>query len=239
MKILNRLEGDRLGKQRRLSWAVLVDGRAIWTKNAVPKTSQYGESLRRFKGTEYRRWDPTRSKLGAALSRARQTQYELLPDEGDTCLYLGAGHGTSLSHLHDHVCGEGNEKHGRIIAVDLSPRCLRDLVHLSNIRPGLVPVLGDARNFSGWGVMVSRKVDWLLQDVSQAGQAEIFIKAVNRFLKPGGKGLLSLKAASERLTEGGEKAVFNQVREQLENAGLTINEQIDLHGLECRIGPMH
>lgn len=232
MKILNRLEGDRLGKQRRLSWAVLVDGRAIWTKNAVPKTSQYGESLRRFKGTEYRRWDPTRSKLGAALSRARQTQYELLPDEGDTCLYLGAGHGTSLSHLHDHVCGEGNEKHGRIIAVDLSPRCLRDLVHLSNIRPGLVPVLGDARNFSGWGVMVSRKVDWLLQDVSQAGQAEIFIKAVNRFLKPGGKGLLSLKAASERLTEGGEKAVFNQVREQLENAGLTINEQIDLHGLE-------
>ncbi len=232
MKILNRLEGDRLGKQRRLSWAVLVDGRAIWTKNAVPKTSQYGESLRRFKGTEYRRWDPTRSKLGAALSRARQTQYELLPDEGDTCLYLGAGHGTSLSHLHDHVCGEGNEKRGRIIAVDLSPRCLRDLVHLSNIRPGLVPVLGDARNFSGWGVMVSRKVDWLLQDVSQAGQAEIFIKAVNRFLKPGGKGLLSLKAASERLTEGGEKAVFNQVREQLENAGLTINEQIDLHGLE-------
>ncbi|MEL0101000.1 MAG: fibrillarin-like rRNA/tRNA 2'-O-methyltransferase [Euryarchaeota archaeon] len=221
-----------MGKQRRLSWAVLVDGRAIWTKNAVPKTSQYGESLRRFKGTEYRRWDPTRSKLGAALSRARQTQYELLPDEGDTCLYLGAGHGTSLSHLHDHVCGEGNEKHGRIIAVDLSPRCLRDLVHLSNIRPGLVPVLGDARNFSGWGVMVSRKVDWLLQDVSQAGQAEIFIKAVNRFLKPGGKGLLSLKAASERLTEGGEKAVFNQVREQLENAGLTINEQIDLHGLE-------
>ncbi len=232
MKILNRLEGDRLGKQRRLSWAVLVDGRAIWTKNAVPKTSQYGESLRRFKGTEYRRWDPTRSKLGAALSRARQTQYELLPDEGDTCLYLGAGHGTSLSHLHDHVCGEGNEKHGRIIAVDLSPRCLRDLVHLSNIRPGLVPVLGDARNFSGWGVMVSRKVDWLLQDVSQAGQAEIFIKAVNRFLKPGGKGLLSLKAASERLTEGGEKAVFDQVRERLENAGLTINEQIDLHGLE-------
>ena len=232
MKILNLIEGDRLGKQRRLSWAVLVDGRAIWTKNAVPKTSQYGESLRRFRGTEYRRWDPTRSKLGAGLSRARQTQYELLPKEGDTCLYLGAGHGTSLSHLHDHVCGEANEKNGRIIAVDLSPRCLRDLVHLSNIRPGLVPVLGDARKFSGWGVMVSRKVDWLFQDVSQAGQAEIFIKAVKRFLKPGGKGLLSLKAASERLTEGGEKAVFKQVREQLDNAGLNIREQIDLHGLE-------
>ena len=80
-----------MAKKRRLSWAVMIDGRSIWTLNAVPKRSQYGESLRKFRGEEYRRWDPTRSKLGAGLSRARNTQYELLPDEGDTCLYLGAG----------------------------------------------------------------------------------------------------------------------------------------------------
>ena len=221
-----------MAKKRRLSWAVMIDGRAIWTLNAVPKRSQYGETLRKFRGTEYRRWDPTRSKLGAAISRARETQYDLLPQEGDTCLYLGAGHGTSLSHLHDQVCGANNEKEGRIIAVDLSPRCLRDLVHLAKLRPGLVPVLGDARKHSAWGVMVSTKVDWLLQDVSQVGQAEIFIKAVNRFLKPGGKALLSLKAASERFSEDGEKQVFRDVREQLESAGLNIEEQIDLHGLE-------
>jgi len=221
-----------MAKKRRLSWAVMIDGRAIWTLNAVPKRSQYGETLRKFRGTEYRRWDPTRSKLGAAISRARETQYDLLPQEGDTCLYLGAGHGTSLSHLHDQVCGENNEKGGRIIAVDLSPRCLRDLVHLAKLRPGLVPVLGDARKHAAWGVMVSTKVDWLLQDVSQVGQAEIFIKAVNRFLKPGGKALLSLKAASERFSEEGEKQVFRDVREQLEEAGLNIEEQIDLHGLE-------
>ena len=79
--------------------------------------------------------------------------------------------------------------------------------------------------------MVANKVDWLLQDVSQVGQAEIFIKAVKRFLKPGGKGLLS-STASERFSEGGEREVFRQVREQLEDAGLTIEEQIDLHGLE-------
>ena len=221
-----------MAKKRRLSWAVIIDGRAIWTLNAVPKLSQYGETLRKFRGTEYRRWDPTRSKLGAAISRARETQYDLLPQEGDTCLYLGAGHGTSLSHLHDQVCGANNEKEGRIIAVDLSPRCLRDLVHLAKLRPGLVPVLGDARKHAAWGVMVSTKVDWLLQDVSQVGQAEIFIKAVNRFLKPGGKALLSLKAASERFSEDGEKQVFRDVREQLEAAGLNIEEQIDLHGLE-------
>ena len=109
---------------------------------------------------------------------------------------------------------------------------MRDLVHLSTLRPGLVPVLGDARKHAAWGIIVSKKVDWLLQEVSQAGQTEIFIKAVKRFLKPGGKGLLSLKAASERFNEGGEKEVFRKVREQLEDAGLNIEEQIDLHGLE-------
>ena len=124
------------------------------------------------------------------------------------------------------------KKNGRIIAVDLSPRCLRDLVHLSSIRPGLVPVLGDARKLNSWGIMVPNKVDWLLQDVSQAGQATIFIDAVKKFLKPSGKALLSLKAASERFSEGGEREVFNNVREELEKSGLTILEQIDLHGLE-------
>ncbi|MGY8754442.1 MAG: fibrillarin-like rRNA/tRNA 2'-O-methyltransferase [Candidatus Poseidoniales archaeon] len=221
-----------MGKKRRLSGAVLIDGRSIWTRNACPKVSQYGESLRRFQGVEHRRWDPTRSKLGAALARARHTQYDLLPEEGSTCLYLGAGHGTSLSHIHDQVCGPDNQMAGRIIAVDLSPRCLRDLIHMAKIRPGLVPILGDARNFSAWGVMVSTKVDWLFQDVSQAGQVGIFIDAVNRFLKPGGKGLLSLKAASERWTGQGERAVFESVAEQLLEAGFTIEEQINLHGLE-------
>ena len=219
-------------RKRRLSWAVLVEGRSIWTRNANPKTSVYGESLRRFKGDEYRRWDPTRSKLGAAISRARNTQYDLLPEPGDTCLYLGAGHGTSLSHLHDQVCGANNEKDGRIVALDLSPRCLRDLIHLAKSRPGLVPVLGDARKHSVWGIMIAKKVDWLLQDVSQAGQTEIFISAVKRFLKPGGKGLLSLKATSERWSGEDERLIFPKVKEELEAANLTILEQIDLHGLE-------
>ena len=40
-----------------LSWAVMKDGRALWTMNAVPKRAVYGESLRSFSGTEFRRWD--------------------------------------------------------------------------------------------------------------------------------------------------------------------------------------
>ena len=162
----------------------MIDGKAIWSLNAVPKQSVYGETLRKFRGEEYRRWDPTRSKLGAAIARARNSQYELLPDEGDTCLYLGAGHGTSISHIYDQVCGQNNVKQGRIIAVDISTRCLRDLIHMSQSRPGLVPVLGDARKSDKLGLMVPNKVDWILQDVSQADQCEIFVNIVKRFLKP-------------------------------------------------------
>tara|TARA_B100000989_G_scaffold18204_1_gene12014 strand:+ start:14169 stop:14897 length:729 start_codon:yes stop_codon:yes gene_type:complete len=232
VKILCPIRGDYLGKKRRLSWAVMLDGKAIWSLNSVPKESVYGESLRKFRGVEYRRWDPTRSKLGAGLSRAKKSQYELLPSEGDTCLYLGAGHGTSISHIYDQVCGKDNHHKGRIIAVDISTRCLRDLIHLAKNRPGLIPVLGDARKANSWAMMMPSKVDWILQDVSQSGQCEIFVDTANRFLKPGGKALLSLKAASERFTNNSDREVFTEVRNQLESAGFSIEEQIGLHGLE-------
>ena len=50
VKTRNHGKGERMAKKRRLSWAVMIDGRSIWTLNAVPKRSQYGESLRKFRG---------------------------------------------------------------------------------------------------------------------------------------------------------------------------------------------
>ena len=223
------------GSNRRrsmLSWAVMKDGRTLWTLNAVPKKAVYGESLRNFSGTEFRRWDPTRSKLGAALVRTRRAPELLLPEEGTTVLYLGAGHGTSISHLHDHLCGAENDLSGRLIAVDLAPRCLRELTHMAKSRPGLVPVLGDARKHAAWGVLLPRKVNWLFQDVAQAGQVDIFIAACRRFLERNGTGLLSLKAASERWTGEGEEALFTSVEQTLESSGFEVEERIELAGYE-------
>ena len=223
------------GNNRRrsmLSWAVMKDGRTLWTLNAVPKKAVYGESLRNFSGTEFRRWDPTRSKLGAALVRTRRAPELLLPEEGTTVLYLGAGHGTSISHLHDHLCGAENDLSGRLVAVDLAPRCLRELTHMSKSRPGLVPVLGDARKHAAWGVLLPRKVNWLFQDVAQAGQVDIFIAACRRFLERNGTGLLSLKAASERWTGEGEEALFTSVEQTLESSGFEVEERIELAGYE-------
>ena len=225
------------GRQRRrgprdLSPTVILDRRTLWTQNAVPGQAVYGESLRKFSGREHRRWDPTRSKLGAAMLRTRGDPAELLPEPGTSLLYLGAGHGTSISHLHDHLCGQGNRFGGRLVAVDLAPRCLRELTHMAGSRPGLVPVLGDARQHSAWGILVPRKVDWLFQDVAQAGQVDMFVAACRRFLNVGGQGLLSLKAASERWTGEGEAALFAGVEEKLGAAGFDVVESIELTGYE-------
>jgi len=227
----------KLAKTRRnvaemISWAVRYDRRAIWSINANPKSSVYGESLKRFEGIEYRRWDPNRSKLGAGLMRTKNEKSKLLPQKGSTVLYLGAGHGTSISHLYDHLCGENNHHGGRIVAVDLASRCLRDLTHLAKTRPGLVPVLGDARKHSAWGVLIPRRVNWLFQDVAQSGQVDIFISASRRFLNIGGIGLLSLKAASERWTGEDEQQLFSSVAEKLSENGFEIEECIELTGYE-------
>ena len=215
-----------------ISWAVRYDRRAIWSINSNPKSSVYGESLKRFEGTEYRRWDPNRSKLGAGLMRTKYAKSNLLPKKGSTVLYLGAGHGTSISHLYDHLCGQNNIHGGRIVAVDLASRCLRDLTHLAKTRPGLVPVLGDARKHSAWGALVPRRVDWLFQDVAQSGQVDIFIAACKRFLNLDGIGLLSLKAASERWTGEDEQHLFSSVEEKLSENGFEIEESIELTGYE-------
>jgi fibrillarin-like rRNA methylase len=109
---------------------------------------------------------------------------------------------------------------------------LRELTHMAKSRPGLVPVLGDARKHAAWGVLLPRKVDWLFQDVAQAGQVDIFIAACRRFLNRDGTGLLSLKAASERWTGEGEAALFDAVEHQLGISGFEVEERIELTGYE-------
>jgi len=214
-----------------VSDTVLLEGRNVWTVNANPGVAVRGESLRKFRGVEHRRWDPNRSKLGAGLLRTRNDPSLLLPNAGSTVLYLGAGHGTTISHLHDHLCGAKNRFEGSLVAVDLAPRCLRDLTYLAEHRPGLVPVLGDARKFDAWGVLIPSRVDWLFQDVAQAGQVEIFLSAVRRFLSKEGIGLLSLKAASERHNDGGDEDIFAAAIAQL-SSEVELLEHINLTGFE-------
>ena len=160
---------------------------------------------------------PHLRRCGASPPRARRS-----------CALPGAGHGTTVSHIHDVVCHGGAP--GRVVAVDLSPRCLRDLTRLSHARPGLVPVLGDARRPEAWRAWLPRRASWVFQDVAQAHQASIFTSACARFLVPGGRGLLSLKVESDRGTDADGLRV--KVEHELADAGLILEEVIDLEGFE-------
>lgn len=213
---------------RPLTEAVRLDRGSPWTWSAHPRTTVYGETLRKVKGGEWRRWDPRRSKVASGLLRTTGSPERLLPVPGANVLYLGAGHGTTVSHIHDIVCH--GEAPGRVVAVDLSPRCLRDLTRLAHARPGLVPVLGDARRPAAWRAWLPRRASWVFQDVAQAHQASIFTSACERFLEPGGRGLLSLKVESDRGTDAG--ALRASVEEELAKAGLDVDEVIDLEGFE-------
>ena len=223
---------------KELSWACRFEGRGLWTRNAVKGVSVRGERLKRDGGKEWRAWQPHSSKLGAGLRRARGGALgqdgvkAMLPAPGSTALYLGAGHGTSLSHLHDHMCGAQNHREGTLLAVDISPRCIRDLIRLAEVRPGLLPILADARDPHALAPFLAKRVNWLFQDVSQSGQVEMFVEMARRFLAPGGTGILSLKAASERFREGGDRAQFEAAEAALVEAGFELIEVIDLAGHE-------
>ena len=222
--------GRSFGKPpgRSLTDAVRMDGSAPWTWSAHPGSMVYGETVRKAKDGEWRRWDPRRSKVASGLLRTTGAPERLLPQPGAHVLYLGAGHGTTVSHIHDVVCHNGAS--GRVVAVDLSPRCLRDLTRLSHARPGLVPVLGDARRFAAWRAWLPRRASWVFQDVAQAHQASIFTAACERFLSPDGRGLLSLKVESDRGTDAA--ALRTRVEQELAEAGLVLDEVIDLEGFE-------
>jgi len=213
---------------RLLTDAVRMDGSAPWTCSANPGQTVYGETVRKAKHVEWRRWDPRRSKVASGLLRTARAPERLLPSVGAHVLYLGAGHGTTVSHVHDVVCHDGAP--GRVVAVDLSPRCLRDLTRLAHARPGLVPVLGDARQPEAWRAWLPHRATWVFQDVAQAHQASIFTSACERFLAPGGRGLLSLKVESDRGTDA--EALRTKVEHELAEAGLAPDEVIDLEGFE-------
>ena len=87
----------------------------------VPGKSVYGERLVKFKGNEYRLWDPYRSKLAAAILKGLEN-VPIYPK--NKVLYLGAASGTTASHVSDIVGEEGH-----VYCVEFASRSLRELVN--------------------------------------------------------------------------------------------------------------
>ena len=174
-----------------LGWGVKKEGKSIWTRNANKGVSVRGERRKRSGKIEWRRWDPYKSKVAAALLATNGDPSQILPEPGSVCLYLGASSGTTVSHIHDHVCGAENHHNGQLMAIEISPRMMRDLQTLAEQRKGLIPVLTDARDVSGYATMMRSKAKWIHQDLSIADQAHNFISIAEKTLSKGGTGPVS------------------------------------------------
>ncbi|MFB6294642.1 MAG: fibrillarin-like rRNA/tRNA 2'-O-methyltransferase, partial [Candidatus Nanohaloarchaea archaeon] len=179
----------------------------LYTENAVPGTAVYGEDLVTREGTEYRRWDPHRSKAAAALTK----DLEPFPVERDSdVLYLGASTGTTVSHVADIATA------GMVYAVEYAPAVARQLVTFAEHRDNIAPIIADARTPEEYAPLCSA-VDVLYQDVAQRDQVGILQRNADTFLREDGHALLAVKARSIS-TETEPEAVFAGVKEQLQES---------------------
>jgi len=183
---------------------VTFKGNELYTENSVPGTRVYGEQLLKQGGKELRRWDPFRSKLAAAIKQGLHT----FPfNKSSVVLYLGAGNGTTISHVAD-ICSKGC-----VFAVEFSPRAMTDLFYVCQSRKNTVPILGDARIPDEYEDLVAQ-VDLLYQDVAQRDQVDLLVKNAEKFLKPGGFAFLMVKARSIDVTKK-PSYVFNEAETAL------------------------
>lgn len=195
----------------------------IATKNLVAGEKVYGEELVKISGTEYRWWNPYRSKIAAAIKNGLK-EFPVKPES--KILYLGSAEGTTISHLSD-ITGDK----GLIFGVDINAKTMQKFLYLCEKRKNLLPILADAnRPETLKEYLQGTKVDVLCQDVSQKNQAEIFLKNARMYLKPSGKGLLSVKARSISQTKTFKQIVKNEEK-KLENE-FSIIQTIDLNPFE-------
>jgi len=191
----------------------------LYTKNAVIGKNVYGERLINHRGTEYREWDPYRSKIAALILENPFTNFLT---ENLKCLYLGASSGTSISHLSDII------NSGIIYGVEFAERSMRQLVQNSSERTNIIPILGDARFPEEYAKYIFTDIDLIYQDVAQPHQAEIALSNCNYYLKNKGVLIIAIKSQSIDSIQKSEQ-IYEQEKKILEKAGYTIIESINIH----------
>jgi len=197
---------------------VFREGNKLYTINAVPGASVYGEKL--IKNGEYREWVSERSKLAAAILNGLK---EMPINEKSKILYLGASTGTTVSHCSDIA------KHGIIYALEFSERVFRSLIDLAKKRNNIIPILTDARKPENcyW----IEEVDIVYCDIADPQETEIAIRNADEFLKKGGYLLIAIKSQSIDVTKDPEQ-IYKEEKDKLEKSGFTILQMVNLEPYE-------
>ncbi|MGQ9780770.1 MAG: fibrillarin-like rRNA/tRNA 2'-O-methyltransferase [Nitrososphaeria archaeon] len=206
-------------RSKSIFWISEGKEKKIATINLTPGRTYYGERTVQVRETEYRFWDPFRSKLAAALING----LKYFPfQEGARILYLGASTGTTVSHVSD-IVGE----EGIVFAVEFAPRVANEFIdRCANFRRNIVTIVEDARRPERYSGIFGR-VDTIYCDIAQPDQTQIAIKNSMLYLKKCGYLLLIVKSRSIDSSKPPSK-VFEEEESKLRESRFEILQSIVL-----------
>lgn len=196
-------------------------GKNIATINILPGIKVYGEKLIKIDNIEYRIWNPTRSKVCAAILNGIK---ELPVKKGSKILYLGASTGTTVSHISDIIGIDG-----LIYAIEFAERVFRELIKLSTKRKNIVPILTDARKPEDYDWI--EEVDLVYCDIAQPDEVEIAIRNAKEFLKKQGYLMIAIKSQSIDVTKSPKEVYKNEI-EKLKKNGFEVIDSKELEPYE-------
>jgi len=199
-------------------WIQVEGEKKLATQNLVPGNQVYNEKLVQHKGSEYRIWNPFRSKLAAAI----MNDLKNFPfNQKSDVLYLGVSTGTTISHISD-IVNQG----GTIFGIEHSSRVARDFLdRVASHRKNIVPIIQDARRPEEF-FSVYKKVDIVYVDIAQPDQTNIAIENCRLYLKSGGYLFLVIKTRSIDVTKDPKRVIKNEIK-KLESL-FEIKQTIDL-----------
>lgn len=200
-------------------WIQVEGEKKLATQNFVPGNQVYNEKLVQHKGSEYRIWNPFRSKLAAAI----MNDLKNFPfNQKSDVLYLGVSTGTTISHISD-IVNQG----GTIFGIEHASRVARDFLdRVASHRKNIVPIIQDARRPEEF-FSVYKKVDIVYVDIAQPDQTNIAIENCRLYLKSGGYLFLVIKTRSIDVVKDPKIVIKDEIK-KLETL-FEIKQTIDLH----------
>ena len=205
--------------KQNIFWFQIDGEKKLATENLIPKNQVYNEKLVKIKGTEYRIWNPFRSKLAATIMNGLR-DFPFM--QKSSVLYLGVSTGTTISHISD-IVGQN----GIIFGVEHTSRVARDFLdRVASHRKNIIPIIQDARKPQEY-FSVFKKVDVAYVDIAQPDQTDIAIDNCKMYLKSSGYLFLVIKTRSIDVTKDPKKVISNEIK-KLEPL-FEIKQIINLH----------
>jgi len=193
-----------LEDKQNIFWFQIDGEKKLATENLVPKNQVYNEKLVKIKGTEYRIWNPFRSKLAATIMNGLR-DFPFM--QKSSVLYLGVSTGTTISHISD-IVGQN----GIIFGVEHTSRVARDFLdRVASHRKNIIPIIQDARKPQEY-FSVFKKVDIAYVDIAQPDQTDIAINNCKMYLKSNGYLFLVIKTRSIDVTKDPKKVISNEIK---------------------------